>query len=609
MKLVKNSTFLLGLLAVFLLNSRYWIQTFPTILYDGKTVPVEEINEHTFQGISIIFLFILLVYGLIGKPLTTLLISNMSLFLFYYANKLKFEQRGEVVNYNEIKEVINIRELSNIVDLKMLFVLVTVLLLASFVLFYLESKLYRKLGLSRFRIIRITALVGIIIVSVIFYTDTEKYSYEYFGIEEKDSYIFNPIKEIKRVGFVPNFLINISRNFMEPPDDYSRSNINAISEKYKKESAEYNDARKNDITDEHTIIYLSESFWQNEVLIQNKMPAPFIKKLEEQRGGEMRSLFIGGGTANIEFEMLTSMSLELHQQPTVTSPYIEYFEKSSDSSSILTLVEQNAVIHPYTFSLYNRVDVYDKMGVSKLFSQEDMNDLEKLEGTGRASDRYLTDLVDNKMDDYRMMNVMSMQNHSPYSPGVLEDIAYEPVLKPGILSEEPTASKYGDYIEYAKSYFRQLVKTDSAIEKLIADMEDQKYDVNLIFYGDHAPSFLRGKGAQLQGHTNQAPYFIYQNHDRGDTSDADLLSPMFLVPKLLADGQYKTTPYYYMLVQLYQKGVTGIASSGAYIGDTFVPDEALEEDIKVLVSDYRNVSYNRYFDKNSIGRPFFNKQF
>ncbi|MHC0551705.1 hypothetical protein [Salinicoccus sp. CNSTN-B1] len=87
------------------------------------------------------------------------------------------------------------------------------------------------------------------------------------------------------------------------------------------------------------------------------------------------------------------------------------------------------------------------------------------------------------------------------------------------------------------------------------------------------------------------------------------MSPMFLVPKLLADGQYKTTPYYYMLVQLYQKGVTGIASSGAYIGDTFVPDEALEEDIKVLVSDYRNVSYNRYFDKNSIGRPFFNKQF
>ncbi|MFB9860804.1 hypothetical protein ACFPFV_06800 [Salinicoccus siamensis] len=283
MRLVKNSAFLLGLLAVFLLNSRYWIQAFPTILYDGKAVPVEEINEHTFQGISIIFLFILLVYSLIGKPLTTLLISNLSLFLFYYANKLKFEQRGEVVNYNEIKEVINIRELSNIVDLKMLFVLVTVLLLASFFLFYLESKLYRKLGLSRFRIIRITALVGIIIASVIFYTDTEKYSYEYFGIEEKDSYIFNPIKEIKRVGFVPNFLINISRNFMEPPDDYSRSNIDAISEKYKKESAEYNDARKNDITDEHTIIYLSESFWQNEVLIQNKMPAPFIKKLEEQQ--------------------------------------------------------------------------------------------------------------------------------------------------------------------------------------------------------------------------------------------------------------------------------------------------------------------------------------
>ena len=69
---------------------------------------------------------------------------------------------------------------------------------------------------------------------------------------------------------------------------------------------------------------------------------------------------LGGGTANIEFEALTSFSMEL-MNAQMTTPYTMMIPKMTELPSIVSLLKeqkyQTTAIHPYT-SMYKRKDVY-----------------------------------------------------------------------------------------------------------------------------------------------------------------------------------------------------------------------------------------------------------
>lgn len=608
MRALKIIGYILILGLTFYSNSYYWSQELPKVLFEGQPVPIEAVNEHTYQGISLIFLIFIFIYALVGRYFTTLFIANGMMFLFYFANKTKYMERGEVVNFNELKLIFSLRELNNLVDLKVitLFVIASMFIIA--LTFFIETKIYKKIQLPKLLILRVVLFISVIASGVYIAKDSEEFVSHYFKVEKPKNFVFLNERELKRVGVIPNFVLNISREYMEKPKDYSMEKIKEIEKKYENQSKSYNEIKENDITQERTLVYLSESLWQDHSLIENALPAPFIERMQNEYGGQMRTLFIGGGTANIEFEVLTSTDLELHKNPIVTTPYVDYFGKTDIHSSFLTLVNQNAVIHPYHLMFYNRPNVYEKMDIKTIISQEEMEDVSKI--NTRITDSFLNKELFNALFDFNIINTMSMQNHSPYRENTLKDeVSYVPQYTKDLFVEGKENLDEVNHLEKADSFFRQLVVTDQAIEELVEFMDESNEKINLVFYGDHGPNFLKSTEKELGDSIYRTPYFIYKNQNRNENVESPVLDPMFLIPKLLADGNYKVTPYYYLLTELYKNDITGVTINAAYIGDELVEDNKIDSDILELINDYRIISYNRYFDKKGLNEDFFEKQY
>ncbi|TDM12401.1 LTA synthase family protein [Macrococcus lamae] len=596
------------IISLFFLNAYYIVHQLAEVIYVGEGIPPNEINPHTFQGISIIVLLFLITFSITGTFFGTLLVVNVCMYLFIYANHLKYVQRGEVINFYEFRELMNIKELSNIAPLTQVFFLIGVAIVVFLFVFKLENYFSNKYNFKFSKIARILILSLSVLCLIPFYVNSEKVTYSYFELEKPKKFVFNPTKEIKRIGFIPYFMNNISRDFMDEPKGYSRDKIKDIKNQYVKLSIRNNRKRLYNLADERTIIYLSESLWQDEIVTPNNLPAPYIDSMANLSGGKMISPFIGGGTANVEFSVLTSMSLDLHKTPQLTSPYIEYFSKSKSSSSILTMVNsrKRAVIHPYTFDLYNRKEVYKKMHISHLYDSKSMKNYVKIPGSPRISDMYLTDYLNTKLNQFSMINVLSMQNHLPYKQNILSNSTYKPVINHKLFSSAPPKDNFADYIGFAEGYFKQVRYTDKAVEKLIADLNQSSVPTNIVFYGDHAPSFMRGKEKLIGDNVFKTPYFIY-NSKRHFKQKETIIGPEMLVPTLLKEGDYKLSPYYELLDEILSQGITRIASDSVYKDNKKIADSKLSKNEQKLINDYRYISFNRYFDKNTISDDFFQK--
>ncbi|WP_414051195.1 LTA synthase family protein [Macrococcus animalis] len=597
------------LIILFITFSQFWVRKFARIVFNDE-LPTDTTNTHILQGSIIIFLLFSILYLITNSMIASSIIGNLFLYIFNFANIVKFEQRGETINFNEFREILNIKSLSDLVPLEKIFIILVIAIILSITIIIVETK-YKRLKKLNYHIgIRSFFLILIISLLIPFFIDSEQYTKKFFDFNTKTEKEIFEKNNPKEMGFIPYFMNNISRQAMKNPN-VDRVLIQKYIKKYEQKARINNLNRHNDIKKEHTIIYLSESLWDSNKLLLNGPSIPFIKKMQTTYGGQMYSQFIGGGTGNIEFSILTSMSLELHKNPTLTTPYVDYFGKGKSSTSIMSLFKSNekTVVHPYNFSYYNRPGAYKAMGITKKYDQKTMKYTNKLPGSIRISDESLTKFLLDNMGKYKMINAISMQNHSPYSVKQLKNSEYQPEFVPGILSTKPTGDAYGDYQGLAASYFRGARESDKAIQHLIDRMNKSNKKINLILYGDHGPSFLRGKEKKLGKVIHETPYFIYQNHNHKNTSTIanKAISPMFIVPEMLERGKYKMPPFYYLINDLNKNNITRIGMKYVYINDKKVMDKDLDTHLKELVDFYRAINYDRYFGKNTIGDKFFIK--
>lgn len=595
------------IILAFTIFSQFWVRKLSSIVYDGE-IPENISNAHILQGGLIIFIIFTFIYLLINSFIASSIIGNLILYIFNFANVVKFEQRGETINFNEFREILNIKSLSDLVPLNKIFILLIFSAIICALIIFLERRYKIKNGLNYHILIRILLLSSLIFVMFPFFIDSESYTKKFFNFNDKVSIEILEKNNIKEMGFIPYFMNNISRKAMENPK-VDKNLIEKIKKKYEQKARINNIHRHNDIKNEHTIVYLSESLWDSEKLVSNGPVIPFIKQMQTKYGGKMYSQYIGGGTGNIEFSILSSMSLELHKTPTLTTPYVDYFGKGNSSTTIMSLFksEDKTAVHPYNYSYYNRPGAYKAMGITKKYDQNSMIFKDKLPGSIRISDESLTKFLLLKMEKYKIINAISMQNHSPYSVKQLVNAPFQPSFVPGILSPKPTGDAYGDYQGLAASYFRGARETDNAIKNLITGINKSDEKINLILYGDHGPSFLRGKEKKLGKIVHETPYFIYQNHQSKNTSTITnkAISPMFIIPEMLERGNYKMPPFYYLINDINKKNITRIGMNYVYINDKKVADKKLGPEIKRLVDFYRAINYDRYFGKNKIGDEFY----
>ena len=126
-------------------------------------------------------------------------------------------------------------------------------------------------------------------------------------------------------------------------------------------------------------------------------------------------------------------------------------------------------------------------------------------------------------------------------------------------------------------------------------------------YGDHFPSLFIGLENRFTAEEiHETPWFIYMNHGRSEKEiQLEGLSPAFLIPVLLREGNYYVTPFQGLMDELLTQGVKRIGNDFIVTKDGHFNDNELSDDLLVMINDYRIIVFDALFGSNWLQDEFY----
>ncbi len=395
-------------------------------------------------------------------------------------------------------------------------------------------------------------------------------------------------------GFVGGFLYNMPVPAMPRPPDYSAAEMARITAKYAAAADRINKHRDpHALDDVNVVAVLSESFSDPTALRGVHLdadPIPFTRRLMgSTTSGAMLAQNIGGGTANMEFETLTGMSMS-QLPPQLRVPYQSLVPRFAHFPSVVEWVKRAGhraiAIHPFTPEMYRRREVYQALGFDQFVHDTTMHERATSGHDGYISDTAAFDEVRRRVDGTReplFVNLVTMQNHIPFA-GRYDDPAR--VTDPG-----------GKPMSQTGQYVRGLSHSDDALRDFIGDLEHSDEKTLVVFYGDHLPATYPDSVFEANGRLamHRTPFFVWANFPRPGKGPAGLqptTSPIHFMDLALERAGAAVPPYYALLQQL--RDELPAMDSGMFVDrhDRLVAPGALSDRAVRLLHDYRLVQYD-----------------
>src|SRR5699024_479977 len=152
-------------------------------------------------------------------------------------------------------------------------------------------KIAKKTDFLLHKRLRIVLLVLSLTLLTIIYLKPNIYNEYILQYKISDMHNHDPLKRAHRDGFIPSFLHTVKPKYMYEPNQYQQPDINKIFYKYTSLADDINEERNHTLYDDHTILYLSESLIDPELvsgLMENETPTPFITEIRNNNiGGTM----------------------------------------------------------------------------------------------------------------------------------------------------------------------------------------------------------------------------------------------------------------------------------------------------------------------------------
>ena len=370
------------------------------------------------------------------------------------------------IDFRVAKSVVSIVNMYLSVGLIIVLAVVVLLALAALIVLFIKSKWIRP------KYIR--AVVAIIISLVLTYgsvvlAQTTGALPDHFD-NLTNAYTDN--------GFTYCFLASIFDNGIAKPDTYSEDNINRILDENKVSGT--SSSKKPNV-----LFVQLESFFDVSVMknyTYSEDPTPNFNALKDKGGnGKLTVASFGTGTANTEFDVLTSMNVQCFGAGEY--PYSTVLRKRCCESMPFALKDlgySTHAVHDHLGNFYARNKVYPRLGFDSFTSIEYMNDVET-NVLGWADDSILTGEILKCLDSTEESDfvfAVSVQPHGRYSEEVIDDT--QTITLEGAKTEgEKNAFEY---------YINQLHETDEFVGELVEALEDYKEPVIVVFYGDHLPN-------------------------------------------------------------------------------------------------------------------------
>lgn len=512
-------------------------------------------TELFLLGVFLLFLLYLWIAAVIGSRWLSVLVMTVIIIAIGVATQQKMALRGEPLYPSDFLLINDLPFLIQMVDSKLILAVIIFLIgvvsLSIYILIKKKKDSSKRLDKSvKKKLSWLTrGSTFIITSSILFYSmgfsqpgNVLRYAYDRYAhwipYSQQMNYYNN--------GFIGGFLYNIGVDAMGKPADYSKNQIIDIVQKYEKKASEINETRPAVINDVNIIYVMNESFSDPLALdgiTVSEDPIPTIRSLKERAlSGNILSQGYGGGTANIEFEALTGLSME-PMSASLTTPYTQLVSRMSELSSVVSYLKQQGyattAIHPYNTTMYKRNEVYQNLGFKTFLNETNMTFLDRKDQNPYISDEAAYQEILKKMqttEESDFIHLVTMQNHMVYS-GKYPNTDF---------SVQGTGNS-----EEAANYLQDLAYSDEALDDFLTTIEQLPEKTVVVFWGDHLPSFFSESNVQTNGSLkmHQTPLLIYSSFTENNDT-VGTISPIYFMNHILEIANAQVTPFYALLMEL-----------------------------------------------------------
>lgn len=274
--------------------------------------------------------------------------------------------------------------------------------------------------------------------------------------------------------------------------------------------------RRTESIDMPNIIFLQlESFCDVENIdnfTYSERPHPIFSKMKEELpGGKLTVPSIGGGTANVEFEVMTGMNRAHFGFGEY--PYLSVLQNHTCESMAYNAKDygyKSHVIHNNSSTFYDRHRVFPNLGFDSFVAIENMHNVE-LNPQKWCKDISLIDHIIGALkstDEQDLIYTITVQPHGQYP----NQSSYEKLL--GDSAEKISVDGFDSYPEIYgfRYYVNQLNEVDTFIGQLLLELTFIDEPTILVMYGDHLPAFSVQEYWRLkEGNHFQTDYIIWNN--------------------------------------------------------------------------------------------------
>ena len=351
------------------------------------------------------------------------------------------------------------------------------------------------------------------------------------------------------------------------------------------------------------VFVMSEAHW-NASQLDPSIPKHITPTIEKYQIGNMLSPSFGGGTANVEFEVLTGLNSFINHHETV---YVSKLKRPTYSlaSQLNDLGYNSTAMHNNGKYFYNRNTVYQNLGFQRFVSLENMvSDLKRQQYTnaaGWANDELIYQSIKTQLqqssDQPQFIYAVTVENHFNYNDDRFGKDNFK-IKKPGIshLSQRQL-NTYLSGLKRADQHFKDLIEYSKNIER----------PTMIIYFGDHLPNlgvtfdefgfFANDQEKTEKNHIKfySTPIAIWNNFPIQRNAFDQFTTPAhFLGLKTLSAANIPLSPYYEYLKRLnacYHKiHKTGVEATSSCQG---VVSKMLKsyQDLNMDILNGKNFSY------------------
>lgn len=421
-------------------------------------------------------------------------------------------------------------------------------------------------------------------------------------------------------GFCLAFTLNIKNILIKKPENYNKKNLIESIEPFSPAQPAYavSSASKTDkAVKPNVIIIMSESFWDPKLLKNisfSSDPLPTFRKLSSEfSSGNLLSPAFGGGTSNVEFELLTGNSMNF--LPDGCNPYQQYIHKPL--LSLASIFSSNGydsmAIHSYHKWFFNRDNVYTLLGFNKFISAEDfVNPQSK---GFYISDQEISNMIiseHKKAKKPLFIFAITMQNHGPYNIKRYKEPFNVKVSGKG-LSEES--------LSILQDYTQGIYDADKSLKTVVNYFSKVKEPTVVMFFGDHLP--LLGNDFSVYkecGYVNadkvqwtkeeykkmySTPLLLWTNY-KHEKNDIKTLDAAYLGEYLLDFIKFSKPVYFEFLKELREKLPGNIKYLKISSDNSLYDNSDIPQNLTSLEKTYWLFQYDLLFGKGYLSDILFN---